>query len=84
LRLIILKYVDAIKIFENSRSFYNIPPEAKLIFVDKRIIELKKENEKYFELKDEVVWIGFFKMALGFYELACNFNGVIVRILKSR
>ena len=75
---------EAIKVFEDVKSKYEIPEEAELEFVEKRYIELPVDASIDVPVWDELVWVGEFASEEYIYELACDMTGKIVRFKSNK
>jgi hypothetical protein len=76
---------------EEVRSDLGIPAQAKLVFVEKRIIELERASGGVEAAigadpvyANQLAWIGKFTLRISFWEVAVDERGSVIRLGKSR
>lgn len=81
-----MKYQEAVDHFESVRDKYDVPDEAVLDYVEKRLVEIDvdQESEDSVEVEDTLVWIAHYSHDVRFYELYSDMSGKIVRVEKGK
>lgn len=81
-----MKYQEAVDHFESIRDKYDVPDEAVLDYVEKRLVEIDvdQESEDSGEVEDTLVWVAHYSLDVRFYELYSDMSGKIVKVEKSR
>ncbi|NIN52758.1 MAG: hypothetical protein GTO23_06300 [Nitrososphaeria archaeon] len=81
-----MKFQEAVDHFESVRGKYDVPDEAVLDYVEKRLVEIDvdQESEDTKEVEDTLVWVAHYSYEVRFYELYSDMSGKIVKVEKSR
>ena len=81
-----MKYQEAVDYFESIRMKYDVPDEATLDYVEKRLVEIDidQKSKDPREVEDTLVWVAHYSHEVKFYELYSDMSGKIVKVEKSR
>ena len=81
-----MKYQEAVDHFESVRDKYDVPDEAVLNYVEKRLVEIDvdQESEDSGEVEDTLVWVAYYSHKMRFYKLYSDMFGKIVKVEKGR
>ena len=81
-----MKDQEAVDHFESVRDKYDVPDEAVLNYVEKRLVEIhvNQESKESREVKDTLVWVAHYSYKMRFYKLYSDMSGKMVKVEKGR